>query len=287
MLTNRSRIIGLSVAAAVGSSLVAILAPALVKSAAKLSPAGQTTSPAQGFRASRDEFTAVTSEATSASPPVSRSRVNTDESGCGLLAQDHPLRTKLNGRRLPLDYWNLEKGDECNLFAEAKIVPLSDGRLLCGLGDTLYMLSSKRRVEWKYVPSSLVMDFAVVESTGLVYGTAADNVMFILDASNGKRLYVNGRNGKFAYGQAAPFGKDMCLITDSLVGYREALEEWRYGQAEAVEIDGITAWRGTEALWSVAFPPDADLVVNGDRIYAVTRTDKSIYVREITPPRHR
>ncbi len=226
MLSNRLRMIGLSVTVAAGSSLIAIVTPTLEKSAASRAPAAETASHAQGLGSSADESTAVTSKATNISPPVSRSRVNTDESGCALLAQDHPLRTKLNGKRLPLDYWNLEKGDERNLFAEAKIVPLSDGRLLCGLGDTLYMLNSKRRVEWKYVPSSFVMDFALVESTGLVYGTAADNVMFILDASNGKHLYSNGRNGQAAYGQTVPFGKDLCLITDSLVGYREALEEW-------------------------------------------------------------
>jgi len=47
----------------------------------------------------------------------------------------------------------------------------------------------------------------------------------------------------------------------------------------------ITAWRGTEALWSLEFPPDAELVVNRDRIFAVTKTDKSIYVSEIIPPK--
>jgi hypothetical protein len=49
--------------------------------------------------------------------------------------------------------------------------------------------------------------------------------------------------------------------------------------------DAVTAWRGTEVLWSRDFPPDAELVVRGDKIYAVTKTDKSIYVREIIPPK--
>ncbi len=286
MVSNRSCVLVVTVAVTIGSSFVAFFAPALGNSAAAFLHAPQVTSHAQGRSTSNGETTdTASSEATSASPPASRSKVNTDESGCALLAQDNPLRSKLNGKRLPLDYTKLERGEERNLLVEAKVVPLSDGRMLCGLGDTLYMLSSNKRVDWTYVPSFLVMDFAVVESTGLVYGTAGDNVMFILDATTGRPLYSNGRNGKFAYGQVVPFGKDVCLITDSLVGYREALEEWNYGKFELIEQDGITAWRGTEVLWSAHFPPDADLLVNGDKIFAVTKTDKSIYVRQIIPPK--
>jgi len=48
--------------------------------------------------------------------------------------------------------------------------------------------------------------------------------------------------------------------------------------------DGITCWRGTEILWHLDFPPDAELVVNGKRILAVTRSKKAIYVNEIAPP---
>jgi hypothetical protein len=282
MVSNRSRTIGVSVAVTIGLGLVSLCVPAPGNSADH-PPAVQATSHARGLR--EGETTVVTSsEATSLSPPAAPSQAETEESGCKYLAQDHPLRTKLNGERLPLDYWNLEKGEERNLLVAAKVVPLSDGRLLCGLGDTLCMLNSNRQLEWKYVPSFLVMDFAVVESTGLVYGTAGDNVMFILDVATGRPLYTDSLNGQRAYAKVVPFGKDECLITGSLVGYREALQEWSFGKAEMVETDWITAWRGTEALWSAAFPPDADLVVNGDRIFAVTKTDKSIYARQIIPP---
>jgi len=191
----------------------------------------------------------------------------------------------LNGRRLPLDYAGLQQGLEKSLLSEGKVRALSDGRLLVGLGDTLYMLDANERVEWTHTASWILWDFAVVESTGLVYGTAGDNIMFILDASTGKKLYGHGRNGKFAYGQVMPFGNDMCLITDNLEGYRDALDEWKSGKIEMIEPDGVTAWRGTEALWSFPFPPDAELVVNGVRIFAVTKSDKSIYVRQIIPPK--
>ena len=47
---------------------------------------------------------------------------------------------------------------------------------------------------------------------------------------------------------------------------------------------GITAWRGTKRRWHREFPPDADLFVKGERIYAVSKTTTSIYVKEIEPP---
>jgi hypothetical protein len=109
--------------------------------------------------------------------------------------------------------------------------------------------------------------------------------MFILDGSTGNKLYSHFQNGKADHLQVVPFGEDMCLITNSLEGYREALEEWTFGKTEMVEPDFLTAWRGTEALWTVKFPPDAELVVRGDRIFAVTKTGKAIYAREVLPPK--
>ena len=212
---------------------------------------------------------------------------DSEETDCEHLPKDHPLRLKLNGPRLPLRYDGLERGSQERLLRESKVLPLSDGCVLAGLGDTLYMLDAGMHVEWTYTPSWILWDFTVVESTRRVYGTAGDNIMFILDASNGKKLYSNGRNGKAAYGYVVPFGKDMCLISDNFVGYRDALEGWKIDKWDMIEPepDGITAWRGTQALWSIDFPPDAELVVRGDKIYAVTKTDKSIYVREIIPPK--
>jgi hypothetical protein len=48
--------------------------------------------------------------------------------------------------------------------------------------------------------------------------------------------------------------------------------------------DGITCWRGTKALWHQDFPPDAELVVNGGKIFAVTKTKTALYLNEIHVP---
>jgi hypothetical protein len=183
-----------------------------------------------------------------------------------------------NGEQLPLRY------DEQTLkwgLSEGKVVVTPSGRTLAAAGDTLYMLdASRRRVLWKYSTWQLVFDFAYVEATGLVYATAGDNVMFILDASTGRELYVEGRNGRAGYGAVLPYGEDACLVMDSFGGYRAG-----YGGGDAPIQDGVTAWRGTKMLWRRDVPPDAELQVVGKRIYAVTKTKSRILVSEIKAPK--
>jgi hypothetical protein len=76
------------------------------------------------------------------------------------------------------------------------------------------------------------------------------------------------------------YGADACLVTDNFSIYRE--------KAPGIPPmnDGITCWRGAIALWHQDFPPGADLVVNGDRILAVTKTRTGIYVNEIRLPQN-
>ena len=183
-----------------------------------------------------------------------------------------------NGAALPLNY------DEETLrwgLAEGKVVVTPSGRTLATAGDTLYMLDAgRRRVLWKYTVSQVLFDFAYVEATGLVYATAGDNTMFILDASTGRELYLNSRNGSAGYGVVIPYGEDACLVTDSFGGYRLS-----YVGGYAPMQDGVAAWRGTKMLWHVDVPPDAELQVVGKRIYAVTTTQTRILVREIKVPK--
>jgi hypothetical protein len=72
----------------------------------------------------------------------------------------------------------------------------------------------------------------------------------------------------------------MCLVTDYFVMYRE---KFRSTKIEPMK-DGVTCWRGTKIIWHLDFPADAELVVNGKRILAVTKSKKAIYLKEIIPP---
>ncbi len=191
------------------------------------------------------------------------------ETSQGLL--DEALQKKLSGKKLQLDYEGLSD----DLLEMSKVVALPDGQFLIGLNHTLYKVDNNLEVVWQYKPTWILWDFDVVEATELVYGSAGDNYMFILVLSTGKELFGNGRNGSAAYGQVKAYGKDMCLITDNNHGYR-------YDRgAEPSMPDGLTAWRGTAALWWKEIPPDAHLVVSGNRILALTKTINGFYVKEI------
>ena len=138
------------------------------------------------------------------------------------------------------------------------------------------MFDSQKRVIWEYnLPGGWLIDFDVVEATGLVYGTAGDNIMFILDLSSGKELEKSGRNGSAAYGDVKAYGKDLCLIRDDFRVYREKVPDPSFEPMK----DRLAAWRGTQLLWQLDFPPDAELIVREKKIFALTKTKTRVYLK--------
>lgn len=180
------------------------------------------------------------------------------------------------GTPLPLDY---ERASEWGGLSKLKVVVLPNGRTLAAAGDLLYLLGANQRTVWRYEVPQVVIDFAYIEATGMVYVTGGDNFMCILDAATGRELARESRNGSAGFGAVIPYGDDECLVMDSFGGYRAHL-----GAADPMQ-DGATAWRGTRMLWHVETPPDAELQVVGSKIYAVTKTRTRILVKEIKVPK--
>jgi len=195
---------------------------------------------------------------------------------------DDSYVTKINGTRLNLDYSSgIPPAGLPYAVDGAEIKATNDGGLMVNFGDTLYRLDNRLRVLWKYQTAQLMFDYTYVDSTKLIYGTAGDNVMFVLDANTGKQKTGESRNGSAGFGLTARFGADMCLVEDNFRIYREKA---RLPAGIEPMKDGISCWRGTTKLWERDFPPDADTVVSGEKIFAVTKSKKAIYVREILPP---
>ncbi len=189
--------------------------------------------------------------------------------------------TEFNGSKLELHYdYGLTEDEISFLVDRAKIVGLDDGGLLVNLADTLYRLDEQRRVVWTKSTAQIIYDYTYVASSRLIYGTAGDNIMFVLDAATGEVKAGESRNGSAAFGMTLNYGNDMCLVQDNFVIYRERSRGYR----EKPMNDGISLWRGVTKLWNRDFPPDAEIVVAGDRILAVTKSKKAIYVNEIVPP---
>jgi hypothetical protein len=177
----------------------------------------------------------------------------------------------LPGTRLPVDF-------QCPSEAENDTVTsvLPSGQILVGHCDVLFLLNLDGTVTWRYSAPQVLIDFAFVPATGLIYGTAGDNFMFILEASTGEELVGNSRNGSAAYGRVIPYGKDMCLVMDNMQGYRDRLNI-------PIE-DRVEAWRGTERVGEADLPPHAHLLIRGKKISALTGSGGSVFIKEIRLP---
>ena len=214
--------------------------------------------------------------AASAPPAAPPAQEEDDEYDWGDSAELQEWKNRHGGTPLPLDYAQpLEWGN----LSESEVVVLPSGRRLAAAGYTLYMLGADNRVVWKYEVPQVVIDFAYVEATGMVYVTAGDNFMCILDAATGRELAHESRNGSAAFGRVIPYGRDACLVMDAFGGYRAG-----HTVGALPMQDGVTAWRGTQVLWRRDVPPDAELQVVGSKVYAVTKTKSRILLKEIQVP---
>jgi hypothetical protein len=180
----------------------------------------------------------------------------------------------MNGVSLGLDYEALSEQE----VAEARVTPLASGRVLAAAGDTLSMFDAAGRKVWEHRESQPIFDFAHVAATGLVYVAAGDNNLSILEARTGRERHRETRNGRGGFGQTVAYGRDLCLVTDDNSGYRHSEDPF------TPMGDGVTAWRGTKMVWYRELPPDSELRVSGQRIFAVTKTGSRVLVKEITPP---
>lgn len=181
-----------------------------------------------------------------------------------------------SGFPLELDYSALD----AQLLSESKILPLPSGRILAAAGNTVYMLggTGTGQTAWSHTEPQPIFDVEYVAATNLVYVTAGDNQLLILDAWAGRQLHRESRQGRSGFKQTVAYGRDVCLVTDDNSGYRAA-EDFIPPMS-----DGVTAWRGTKMLWHRELPPDAELRVSGDRIFAVTKTRSRVLVTELNPP---
>jgi hypothetical protein len=218
---------------------------------------------------------------------MSGTRLSESKAAVARVPQESHRKKALDslGIELPVEYKCMDQGCEClgenqldqEETTDAKMLVLPGDRMLVGICDTLFELDANYREVWHHTVPAALIDFAFIEVTGLVYVTSLDNCMFVLDASTGKVLVRNSRNGSMAYGQVMPYLDDICLVADDNSMYRSKLNDPNIN-------DSLTAWRGTETLWSIDLPPGAIPVASGSRILALTTSKKGAFLREIPVP---
>lgn len=156
--------------------------------------------------------------------------------------------------------------------------PLSPDRVLVSVGDTLFLLNAKKEVVWQTYIDMVAPP--IVDSTGAIFGITYDLGHFSVNAKTGAVTHF-GRDiaGTHAYyTQIKPYKRNQYLVVENMQFYRDG--NLCYPKCP-MSNDRLYAWTGQKMLWSTDFPPNAELHVWGDKIFALTKQKSSVIVQEI------
>jgi hypothetical protein len=168
---------------------------------------------------------------------------------------------------------------------EGKIRPivLPDGRMVLTIGDTVYMVGADGKQLWKYANpygDTLTSEPAFNAERNEIGLVCQDAYFVRLDAATGNKIWDWAMNGSPFYRSVAPYGKGYLTVI--------GMEYYRENNL------GFGAWKQTDQLryygdsqkdiWTIDFPINAELVVNGNKIYAVIHKKDEIQLQELHPP---
>lgn len=155
-------------------------------------------------------------------------------------------------------------------------VQIGDGRMIVSVLDTVYMLDADGKELWKYQNETLRSEPAFNPSTNEVAVVMYDLLAVRLDASTGQVKWKSNAVGRSSYASVAPYGSGFLVLID-MSGYRNRLD--------SSTPDKLEYWGESEKTsWSISFPAQAELVVDGKRIYALSRTQDDLRLKEIHAP---
>jgi hypothetical protein len=165
--------------------------------------------------------------------------------------------------------------------AELHPVVLPDGRLILSVADTVYMLDANGQQLWKYSTESasetLTSDPAFNAERNEVAIVGFDLLFVRLDATTGKVIWRADTVGRATFASVMAYEKGFLVVVD-MSGYR------RNGSSPIP--DTLDYWGESEKdFWSIDFPPHAELVVSGKRIYALRRNKEKLRLQELQPPK--
>lgn len=174
-------------------------------------------------------------------------------------------------------------------FPDKKIraIALPDGRILLSRFGTVYMLDASGKQLWKYQTDNeneqLTAEPAYNAETNEIGIVGSDILFARLDATTGEEKWRATTVGAAEFIHVAAYGKGFLIVVD-MSGYREKEKEFGIQNSKGSEPDQLEYYGETEDdFWSAEFPVGAQLLVNGQHIYAVRRTRIAMHLRELLP----
>jgi|SRR5579871_1592257 len=158
-----------------------------------------------------------------------------------------------------------------------RILPLAlpDGRLLLTVGSLLKMAQPDGRIIWTYSADDIITAQPAFRPDRDELGIITSVLEFIrLDARTGRELtndHVSGTGDR--YTDVKPFGSGYLVLNDGTFA-RE-----RFHDAKIP--DELDYFSETGEKQRMPFPAGAKLLVDGDRLYAVTYGEKSVTLQRI------
>jgi hypothetical protein len=168
-------------------------------------------------------------------------------------------------------------------FPSERIRPvvLPDGRMIVSVADTVYMLSPKRRVLWKYANAELTSEPVFNAGLNEVAVVGYDLLFVRLDAATGKVKWKADSNGGALFAEVRAYGKGY-LVVVNMTAYREKDKDLGLRPSTP---DGLDYWgESEEDFWTIAFPTNAELVVDGKRVFALRRRASQVRLQELHIP---
>ena len=162
--------------------------------------------------------------------------------------------------------------------------PLADGRKFVVVCDMLYLLDAEQNIVWSWSNGNgtELSNNILVDGSGRVFITGADNLLASIDLATGKKRWEEASNGTAPRTLVGLYGKDTYLLVISVWYYRHYFKD-RYHQSLT---DTLSICRDDNILWSTDIPNGSVIKVRGRNIFAVTKVKgKTLWRRLAVPTR--
>jgi hypothetical protein len=166
--------------------------------------------------------------------------------------------------------------DKGGPYRQIRPLSLPGGRLLVCVGNAVYMINANGEQQWKYENVPLTSEPAFNAGLNEIAVVMYDLQAVRLDAATGKVKWRSDAVGKGLFAVVSAYERGF-LVVVNMSGYRQG--------GSRVPADSLEYWGESESeSWHADFPMDSELVVSGERIYALRHGEDRIYLRPIQTP---
>ena len=156
---------------------------------------------------------------------------------------------------------------------ELRPLVLPDGRMVVSVADSVYVLDAGGKQLWKYEKGTLAAEPAFSAARNEIAVVMYDLVFVRLDATTGQVKWTAPSTGRGAFRAVSSYENGFLIVVD-MSGYRNSLSPKLP--------DRLEYWGDSDKdSWGIDFPQNAELLVDGETIYALSRGRGELRLKEL------